>query len=94
MRIKAAVLASDGAPIEVSTGGLLDPSRFTKRREAQTDFENRIASEFGYPQRRKMAARATFDWRTIDTIRETRFFDGDPPSHYGRRIVLPTFGDE
>jgi hypothetical protein len=44
MRVKAAVLESEGGPIEVSTRGLLDPSRFIERRKAQTYFENRIGA--------------------------------------------------
>jgi hypothetical protein len=94
MRIKAAVLASDGKQIEVSTKGLLDPGRFAKRRAKQAEFENRIAEEFGQPRKEKVSQRPVFDWKTFEVVRQTRFFGGDEPSRYGRKVVIPTFGDD
>jgi hypothetical protein len=93
MRLKAAVLAGNGGPIEVSTDGLLDPERFTKRRQNEKKFENRIAEAFEPPKRPKIANRQSFDWKLLDIVRQTRFFDGDQTSHYGKKVVIPTFGD-
>jgi hypothetical protein len=88
-RLKAAVLA--GNADAVSTDGLLDPGRFARRREQQAHFEARIAAELGMPARPRARPRPLLDWKLFAVVRQTRFFDGGEPGHYGRRVLHPTF---
>jgi hypothetical protein len=93
MRLKAAVLSGGGSPIVQKTNGFSDTGRFSKRRQSEIAFESRIAAAFGASKRQRLGDQPALDWKFFNIVRETRFFRGDERSHYGRKVLRPTFGD-